>query len=414
MENTANLYPTEQMRKFMIMLYAQIIKFLTISLSWFKESRALHVLHSVTRPPELCYSDLVQNIRILSQSISATAQVSSFAEQRDMHSVMKNIMSKQESIEEKVDDKFTKIFQELCELKTTMVTVQTLNSSAQVSMQQQLSQLQLMSLINNLSLNLALDPTKSLQISLFIRKRQHLRQADGSAFWLAPKMQNWNSSIASSLIMVKGSHRLRKHIKSFCADAIRLLRESNTPVLWALKTSEPQTPTPTDNTTTIDIIKSLILQTINLNPTLHTERSLCSRLQIYLSAKTEADWLVLLASMLEGIPLLYIIIDIQLLSTSASELSSGFSWPAGISRLFKELSDRDSKTVVRVMMLSYGSSFFMQECMRGYGKDILAVGNTKQAAKEMKRGSKKEAKGQKGGRRGGLDLGKIPHRRLKR
>lgn len=209
----------------MIMLYAQIIKFLTASLSWFKETRLLHVLHSVTRLPVLCYNDLVQKIGILSQSISATAQVNSFAEQRDMHSVIKKIMSKQESIEDKADDKFTKLFNELCELKTTIVNMQTLNSSAQVSMQQQLSQLQLMNLINNLSLNLALDPTKSLQISLFIRKRQHLRKEDSSAFWLTPKMQNWNSSIASSFLMVKGGHKLRGQIKSFCADSIRLLRE---------------------------------------------------------------------------------------------------------------------------------------------------------------------------------------------
>ncbi|KAF7960399.1 hypothetical protein EAE96_000082 [Botrytis aclada] len=414
MENTVDLYPTVQMRKFMIMLYAQIIKFLTVSLSWFKESMALHILHSVTRPPEVCYNNLIQKIGILSQSISTTAQLSSFAEQRDMHSVMKNIMSRQEGLEDKVDDKFTKIFQELCELKTAMVTAQTLNSSAQVSMHQQLSQLQLMSFINNLSLNVTLDPTKSLQIYFFARKRQHARQADGSAFWLALKMQNWNSRVASSLLMVKGSHRLRNYMRKFSADAIQLLRESNIPVIWALKTSEPQTPTPMGNTTTIDIIKSLILQAINLNQNLHAEPSLCSRLQTYRSAKTEADWLVLLASVLEGIPLLYVIIDIQFLFTSTSESSNDFSWPTGIFELFKELLDRDSKTVVRVLMLSYDSSFFTQNDMRGYSKDILVVGNRKQAAKEMKRGSRKEAKGQRGGQRGDLDLGKIPHRGMKR
>ncbi|KAK6614802.1 hypothetical protein H4I96_01123 [Botrytis cinerea] len=398
MENTVNLYPTVQMRKFMIMLYAQIIKFLTVSLSWFKESKALHILHSFTRPPELCYSDLVQKIGNLSQSISTAAQFSSFAEQRDMHSVMNNIMSRQESLEDKVDDKFTKIFQELCELKTTMVTAQTLNSSAQVSMHQQLSQLQLMSFINNLSLNVTLDPTKSLQIYFFARKRQQARQAGGSAFWLAPK----NAELEF------------KHGVLTFDDAIQLLRESSIPVIWALKTSEPQTPTPIGNTTTIDIIKSLILQAINLNPTLHAEPSLSSRLRMYISAKTEADWLVLLASVLEGIPLLYIIIDIQLLFTSTSELSTGFSWPIGILELFKELSERDSKTVVRVLMLSYGSSFFTQDDMRVYDRDILVVGNRKQAAKEMKRGSRKEVKGRRGGQRGDLDLGKIPHRRMKR
>ncbi|KAF7914048.1 uncharacterized protein EAF01_000454 [Botrytis porri] len=173
------------------------------------------------------------------------SQFSSFAEQRDMHSVMENIMSRQESLEDKVDNKFTKMFQELCELKAAMVTAQALNSSAQVLMHEQLSQLQLMSFINNLSLDVTLDPTKSLQIYFFARKRQHTRQAEGSAFWLAPKMQNWNSSIESSLLMVKGSHRLRNDMKKFSADAIQLLRESSMPVIWALKTI------PMGNTTTI-------------------------------------------------------------------------------------------------------------------------------------------------------------------
>lgn len=159
------------MRKTMIMLYSRIINLLTVSLSWFRESRPLHILHSVTLSPELCCNALVQEIGMLSKSISGTAQVSSLAEQRDMHSVTKRLMSKLESMEGKIDDRLTMFFQELSELKTAMVVVQALNSSAQVSIRQQVSQLQLMSFINNLTLNLILDPTKSPHVSLPIDKR---------------------------------------------------------------------------------------------------------------------------------------------------------------------------------------------------------------------------------------------------
>ena len=66
-------------------LYSQIIKFLIRALGWYNESKLLHVVHSITRPAELWYSDIVEQISCSTRSITELALASSQAEQRDMH-----------------------------------------------------------------------------------------------------------------------------------------------------------------------------------------------------------------------------------------------------------------------------------------------------------------------------------------
>ncbi|EPE36905.1 hypothetical protein GLAREA_09068 [Glarea lozoyensis ATCC 20868] len=210
--------------------------------------------------------------------------------------------------------------------------------------------------------------------------------------------------------MIKGSHRLPKTIQTFSVSTISLLHKAYIPVIWALKTREPQTSTASEHTSTIDILKSLVLQAIAFNSTIHTDSVLCPRLRMYLTSASEDEWFTLLVSVLHGVPLIYIIIDIQLLHSSSSQSAPDFRWSATISRIFKELSERSSKTVVRVMMVSYGSSAFSQEVARGSGRDVLAVGNMKQMAQKMKSG----AEAWRGELRGGLELGEISNGRLKR
>ena len=79
------LYPTERMKIAVAELYAYIIRFLMRAQDWYQESRALHVLHSLTRPVELRYADLIEAIKTCTDNVKNLATAGVQAEIRDMH-----------------------------------------------------------------------------------------------------------------------------------------------------------------------------------------------------------------------------------------------------------------------------------------------------------------------------------------
>lgn len=74
-------------------LYACIIKFLIRALDWYNESKLRHVVHSITRPAELRYSDLIEEISYGTRRVKDLALASSQAEQRDIHTKLKELTS---------------------------------------------------------------------------------------------------------------------------------------------------------------------------------------------------------------------------------------------------------------------------------------------------------------------------------
>lgn len=81
----SELYPTGQMRMGVESLYAEILMFLLKAHEWCNESRLQRVLHSITQPPTLKYSDTLSRIEDLSRDIIELAAVASQTEIRVMH-----------------------------------------------------------------------------------------------------------------------------------------------------------------------------------------------------------------------------------------------------------------------------------------------------------------------------------------
>lgn len=79
------LYPTERMRLPVENLYSCILEFLLMAQAWCNESRFQHVYHSVTRPHQLRYNDLLERMSNYSNDIMELATVGSQAELRVMH-----------------------------------------------------------------------------------------------------------------------------------------------------------------------------------------------------------------------------------------------------------------------------------------------------------------------------------------
>lgn len=79
------LYPTEKMKDYLCQVYAYILRFLVRAHDWYKEGTFKHIVHSITRPVELRYDDLLQNISQSSRAIEQLASSGHHAEFRDMH-----------------------------------------------------------------------------------------------------------------------------------------------------------------------------------------------------------------------------------------------------------------------------------------------------------------------------------------
>ena len=231
-----------------------------------------------------------------------------------------------------------------------------------------------------------IDALKSLQYCAFMRNK-HLSKLRSpyhiQPFWLETKFQKWKSTQTSSLIIVKGSYTSRFEVKDFCVNAIDLLRGSKIPVIWALKTIEDDTKAPS----IIDVLKDLITQALRLNIVMQNERSLAVSCVRFRGADTETEWLDLLGSVLVGLRLVYIVVDMEAVISryTGSSASSAFSWPSAFLGLFQKMSANNMKTDIKVVLVSYGSPL-PQETGSISWRDLITPVGCSQAAPVITRG----------------------------
>jgi hypothetical protein len=116
----------------------------------------------------------------------------------------------------------------------------------------------------------------------------------------------------------------------------------------------------------LSVLKYLVAQSLRLpqvSPT-ELEASLtCARFQ---RAETAEDYLSILASVLAELPLVYILMDVEIvdIGSYAYDSPTSFSWPA-ILNVFEELDRRAVKTQLKVIFFSYGSSLAIPESRQG-------------------------------------------------
>ncbi|CAG8975769.1 hypothetical protein HYALB_00009289, partial [Hymenoscyphus albidus] len=429
LELTVQLFPNRAIRADVVSTYAYILKFLIRALRWFKESRLSHAIHSITRPSELRYDDLIEKIQYLSRNIAELAAASSQAELRNMHILQQKFISNQVGFQneqrqfqatqmefsteirnellgrDSVESKLNFLSNAMVELRELMVAQQVLHSSAEITIKHEVPQAQLAEILpilissNNRSLP---DPEAVFQSSLILRNQRRRRKAtSGPPFWLQPKIQSWNQSQTSSLIMVKGTRKSRFHLKNFLTDSISQLLDRSIPVIWTI-TAGLRYHDDTLHFTTIDLLKCVISQAITLNPSLHNDAFLSQHIERDCDAVREADYFDILASIVQSIPLLYIFMDIELISFSpAHSEAADFTIPKNFLELFSELKRRGINTVIKVNFVSYGSSVFVELPRIEERQLVVPLANTSKKATKRLATRNKNSIGGRLGKRGG-------------
>lgn len=305
------------------------------------------------------------------------SSASSQAEQRDIHTTIKQQTQQQLQQHQRSQlslDQLAELVQQMNErsLQTNAMVLQmkdfmasaaaeqAINSSAQIEIRQQLSQIQVVQFLDQLAKTPLNDPIKVLRKISSLHKISRAKLALKTApFWLDAKVQEWNASQECSLVLLKSTLDQRPHTRGFCVESISSLHEAQIPVIWALKTKAAAPGTrdasgeiSTNEICTIDLIKYFISQAVSINKAMHTDATLSPWLGTYWMAKTEDEWLTLLVSVLQGILLLYIILDLDIFGQSSTSHDKEF-WPPACQRVFDALSARGIATVVRVVLVNY-------------------------------------------------------------
>ena len=98
------LYPTDRMRHAISEIYSKIIRFFLRAERWYQQGKLRHAWEALSRPAELYYNDLVQEVEECTRSIEILANAGAQAEQRDMHLEIQELGKRLKSSEDTLQE----------------------------------------------------------------------------------------------------------------------------------------------------------------------------------------------------------------------------------------------------------------------------------------------------------------------
>lgn len=308
-------------------LYANLLRFFIRAHDWCSEGSFRHLVHSITRPVELRYKDLVDDIAGDSLEIDKLATMGARVEIREMNTKLNSIVAKLDAFH-------------------------TMHSSSLVDTNQRLSDLQFSQVMSHMSAGKLGDPLRAYQFNVALQRRQNRSKSfeTTNKFWQSPKLNDWSSMPESKMTVIKGSFRARFAMRNFSLSIIQQLQSKNIPVLWALP--GPKDESEAAKVSAVDLFKHLIFQALKLEQDALTESGMALQCSQFHRATTEHQWIQLLGSaLLRARSQVYVVIDLSILDRNL-EPADGFSWFAAFQQLFTELSKRSPNLQVKILILS--------------------------------------------------------------
>jgi hypothetical protein len=148
---------------------------------------------------------------------------------------------------------------------------------------------------------------------LFCRRHQARQHKDIDVLCHSLVLKHWSCSATSAVILIQGFPTNKDTERMLLGTAmVDYVRQSSVPILWALQALGPSRFAPT---TTVQLLKHLAMQVLRsrsssvedqISPEFNATRTA--------SASTKDHWIDILKHALSGMPLAYIVIDLNLLS----------------------------------------------------------------------------------------------------
>ncbi|KAK4638902.1 hypothetical protein QC761_703500 [Podospora bellae-mahoneyi] len=331
------LYPTKRMKRAVAELYANIIKFLVRSKRWYEEGKLKHIWHSLSRPSELRYADLLENVKERSELIETLSASGSQAEQREIHRKIDNEGSQ-----------LTVMHEEVRELKAIILRLESKAINSFIDTNCRLNDLQFAQICQSLrqaaEYHLLPEPETTYRRNIALQRATE-RAGRGALLctfdWASSKLTAFSSaSKLRSLALIRGGYHSRDQTRGLIISTLTLLRSSNIPVIWALKIPHYESK----QVPVTSVMKYLILQVMQLPGTVLTELDAANACARFYRAVTAEDYWLILASLLASVANLYIVIDV--------DIAEEFPWVEAASRMFGQLDQRGAKTRLRVILVT--------------------------------------------------------------
>jgi len=221
---------------------------------------------------------------------------------------------------------------------------------------QRLSDLQFSQIMASLSDTSLWDPTKVFQYHRSLTRLQSHISASRSlphSFWQSSKLQHWSSTNDSAMSIVLGNFHARFNMRALCVGIVEQLHQAKIPVLLAM--AMPQENVESVKVSSIDLLKYLVRQALQIRTKRHTEKSMAFTCASFHSASTEIELFQTLEAVLADInSQVYIVVDLGILEATLSTVGE-FSWVYAFEQLFTALSARGSLTKLKVFLVSYRS-----------------------------------------------------------
>lgn len=349
-------------------LYAKLLRFFIRAYDWCHEGSFRHLLHSITRPPELRYRDLLREISENSQQIDQLAVSSSRVEIREMHLKLLKVLAK-------VDDIHSLTATSLPGVLTRLDNIQTLQANAHIDTNRRLDDIQLSQSISILSDTKLGDPLRALRFNQWLqRNRAQCQTTDTTIvnkFWLSPQLQTWTNSFDSGMAAVTGGFGARPAQRQFALNVIQNLQSNHVPTLWVLQ--PPGSVDQPAETNTVDIMKHIVKQALQLQQGVMTERDMSRAFARFENATTEEEWFQFLGSVLaQTAKQVYIVIDLYTLDQDLLP-EGGLPWFVEFRKVFAKVKETAPNLRVKVLVLGGNTTVRLEETCGSSSNIVVPV-----------------------------------------
>jgi hypothetical protein len=157
------------------------------------------------------------------------------------------------------------------------------------------------------------EPSATLEQRLkFCHRHQIRQQKDIDDLWSSITLKHWSCSERSATILIQGFANRDLERVLLGTAMVNYVRQSPVPVLWAL---QPPGSSKFAATSTVQLLKHLVVQALDISSSSISDRvSANFNATRMATASTAEHWAEILKHALSSLPLVYIVVDLGLLS----------------------------------------------------------------------------------------------------
>ncbi|KAF0323059.1 hypothetical protein GQ607_009823 [Colletotrichum asianum] len=292
------LYSTPRMQETVAQLYAKILEFSIMAIRFYKKGKLSHSIASIVKPFSLTSKPIIEEIRERSVRVDELASALSKAEIRDLHIKMHGLSHSVAQL-------------------TEMVALQSQSLlSFQIQHKKMFQNTQIDAIRSAILIADTPVAADSLNWCRSMRNRRRQKYFTQVPSQELSKLKIWVSDSSSSLLLAQ-SRGVTTSALDFAADFIDIVIDYDYPVIWALPSIIIDSINETAPVSMSGVLKSLINQTLTVNPDLVVEGINPLTAHHFKSDVSIKKWFDIFDRFIAGTSRLFVVIDMSLIEMAS-------------------------------------------------------------------------------------------------